>query len=69
MDVPIIGMGGVTSAQDILEFLAAGASAVAIGTASFRDPLIATRLTGELRELLQQRGFLSVTDAIGVSHR
>jgi dihydroorotate dehydrogenase (NAD+) catalytic subunit len=69
MDVPIIGMGGVTSAQDILEFLAAGASAVAIGTASFRDPLIATRLTGELRELLQQRGFLSVTDAIGVAHR
>ena len=67
--VPVIGMGGVTSALDVLEFLAAGASAVAVGTANFRDPLTASRLTGELQDLMQQRGLSSVTDAVGISRK
>lgn len=69
LEAPVIGMGGVTTAQDILEFLAAGASAVAIGTASFRDPLLAARLLRELRVLVEQRGFASVTELIGCAHR
>lgn len=69
LELPVIGMGGVTSAQDVLEFLAAGASAVAIGTACFRDPLLATRLLGELRVLIEQRGFASARELIGYAHR
>jgi len=69
VDVPVIGMGGATTAQDVLEFLAAGASVVAIGTASFRDPLLAARLAGELRVLIEQRGFGSVRELIGHAHK
>jgi dihydroorotate dehydrogenase (NAD+) catalytic subunit len=69
LQVPVVGMGGATTAQDILEFLAAGASAVAIGTANFRDPMLASRLVGELRVLMEQRGFSSMKELIGCSHR
>ena len=65
LGLPVIGMGGVTTAQDVLEFLAAGASAVAIGTASFRDPLLAARLPGELAGLMEIRGIGSMDDLIG----
>lgn len=65
LDVPVIGMGGAVSAQDVMEFLAAGASAVAVGTASFRDPLLAGRLTGELSGLMDERGIGSVADLVG----
>ena len=67
LDLPVIGMGGVTTAQDVLEFMAAGASAVAIGTASFRDPLLAGRLTGELTDLMEIRGIGSVTELVGIA--
>lgn len=67
LDLPVIGMGGVTTAQDVLEFMAAGASAVAIGTASFRDPLLAARLTGELTDLMEIRGIGSVTELVGMA--
>ena len=65
LDLPVIGMGGVTTAQDVLEFLAAGASAVAVGTASFRDPLLAPRLAGELRDLMEIRDISSLGELIG----
>lgn len=65
LDVPVIGMGGVVSAQDVMEFLAAGASVVAVGTASFRDPLLAHRLTAELAKLMDEREIISVADLVG----
>lgn len=65
LDVPVIGMGGATTAQDVMEFLAAGASAVSVGTASFRDPLLARRLTGELAGLMDERGIASVAELVG----
>jgi dihydroorotate dehydrogenase (NAD+) catalytic subunit len=52
VSVPVIGMGGIESGADALEFLNAGASIVAIGTASFRDPAAGTRIRAELDELL-----------------
>ncbi len=67
LDLPVIGMGGVTTAQDVLEFLAAGASAVAIGTASFRDPVLAARLAGELRDLMEIRGIYSIGQLSGMA--
>ena len=49
VSVPVVGMGGVEHGSHARDLLAAGASAVAVGTASFRDPLAAERILGELR--------------------
>ncbi|HEX2128401.1 MAG TPA: dihydroorotate dehydrogenase [Solirubrobacterales bacterium] len=56
VDVPVIGMGGIESGADAHAFLALGASAVAVGTASFRDPGAATRIRSELVAELDARG-------------
>ena len=50
--IPVIGMGGVCEGADALEFLAAGAAVVAVGTENFRDPLAGRRVARELAELL-----------------
>lgn len=64
-NIPIIGMGGIETAEDVLEFLLAGASAVAVGTANFKNPLILPELIQELPEVLRKYGFGSVQEAIG----
>ena len=66
--IPLIGMGGVTSLEDALQFFMAGASAVAIGTANFLDPLIIPRLTGELQNYLKREGLRSPREIVGVAH-
>ncbi|MCZ7661830.1 MAG: tRNA-dihydrouridine synthase [Thermoleophilia bacterium] len=68
VDVPLIGMGGVTSVQDVLEFMACGASAVAVGAAGFRDPWLPARLAAELGLALEGRGW-SLSDLVGRAHR
>ena len=67
--IPIIGMGGITSAEDVLEFLYAGASAVAVGTQNLIDPYICPQIISDLPKLLNEYGFKSVKEAIGYSHR
>ncbi len=57
--VPVIGMGGIERGQDALDFFAAGASCVAVGTESFRDPAAGTRIRDEMVALLAKRGFES----------
>jgi dihydroorotate dehydrogenase (NAD+) catalytic subunit len=52
VELPVIGMGGVSDGADALEMLAVGASLVAVGTESFRDPLAGRRVAAELAELL-----------------
>ncbi|MEZ5989144.1 MAG: dihydroorotate dehydrogenase [Planctomycetota bacterium] len=54
--LPILGVGGVTTAEDVLEFLVAGASAVQVGTSCFVDPLAPVRILEELEVLLEQEG-------------
>lgn len=68
-DTPILGMGGVASGRDALELILAGASGVSIGTASFGNPTTIINVQSELRELLAQRGFTSLKQAIGYAHR
>ncbi len=63
--VPILGMGGVQSAEDAIEFMLAGASAVAVGTALFVDPSAPVKIAGGLSAYLDQRGLSSVTELIG----
>ncbi|MBN2446065.1 MAG: dihydroorotate dehydrogenase [Phycisphaerae bacterium] len=63
--VPLIGMGGVTTAQDAIEFMLAGATAVAVGTALFVDPTTPLKIAGGLSAYLDERGLGSVSDLVG----
>jgi dihydroorotate dehydrogenase (NAD+) catalytic subunit len=63
--IPIVGMGGIASATDVLEFLIAGATAVQVGTANFVDPFIWTKLFDGLRDYLQRHAIAHVSDLTG----
>jgi len=63
--VPIMGIGGVGTIDDVMEFLVAGASAVQVGTANFYDPMASVRLVDELPMALAQLGAKSVPEVIG----
>jgi dihydroorotate dehydrogenase (NAD+) catalytic subunit len=65
VQIPIIGVGGISNIDDVMEFLVAGASAVQIGTANFFDPTLATRLVGQLDEILTQEGLSHVSQIVG----
>ena len=67
--VPILGMGGIMTGRDALEFILAGASAVSVGTAIFHDPSAPVRILRELAETLAQHGFRRLSDAVGYAHR
>jgi dihydroorotate dehydrogenase (NAD+) catalytic subunit len=66
--LPIIGMGGIASAADALEFIIAGASAVQVGTANFVDPFIWPKLIGGVDEYLDRHRITRVTDLVGQMH-
>jgi len=67
-NIPILGMGGVTSGRDALELVLAGASGISVGTATFGNPNAAMQIKNELLSLIQDRGFNSFKDAIGAAH-
>jgi dihydroorotate dehydrogenase (NAD+) catalytic subunit len=68
-DVPILGMGGIRTGLDALQFVLAGASAVSVGTAVFNDPSACARVHAELEQALAERGFARLADAVGYAHR
>lgn len=68
-NVPILGMGGIRTGRDALEFLAAGASAVSVGTVTFNDPTSPWRVARELEQELDTRGYASVAEVIGRAHQ
>ena len=63
--IPVIGMGGIMNGLDAAEFLLAGASAVAVGTAIFADPYAPVRVIRELNEYLDRHGIKQVSDLVG----
>lgn len=63
--IPIIGQGGITTAEDALEFIIAGASAVGIGTALFYDPLICPKINQGIAEYLQQHKISNISQLTG----
>ena len=67
VSIPIIGAGGVTSAQDALEFLMAGASAVQIGTATFADPLAPVKCIEGLAAYVREQRLPSIRDVVGIA--
>ena len=66
--LPIVGMGGVSNGGDALDFLAAGAEAVALGTVLFSDPEAPVRVRAELAVELAARGLASPAEAVGLAH-
>jgi dihydroorotate dehydrogenase (NAD+) catalytic subunit len=67
--LPIIGMGGVWSCRDMVEFIMVGARAVAVGTLNFRDPRASVRLVEELERFMVRKGYDSVAEMVGLTHR
>ncbi|MED4352929.1 dihydroorotate dehydrogenase [Schinkia azotoformans] len=67
VNIPIIGMGGISTAEDVVEFFMAGASAVAVGTANFVDPFVCLNLIDELPPLLDKLGVGHISELTGRS--
>ncbi|NMD69440.1 dihydroorotate dehydrogenase [Bacillus sp. DNRA2] len=67
VSIPIIGMGGISSAEDVIEFFYAGASAVAVGTANFVDPFVCPTIIDELPALLKKLGYEHISECTGRS--
>jgi|UniRef100_UPI00404B1363 dihydroorotate dehydrogenase (NAD+) catalytic subunit len=67
--VPILGMGGVSTGRDALELILAGASGVSVGTASFGNPTALIQIRDELQTLLAAREFATLSQAVGYAHR
>ena len=65
VNIPIIGMGGISCAEDAIEFLIAGASAIAVGTANFTDPSTSIRVIDGIEAYLIHHGIKSVKDLVG----
>ncbi|WP_428908714.1 dihydroorotate dehydrogenase [Niallia sp. Krafla_26] len=67
VNIPIIGMGGVQNAEDVIEYFYAGASAVAVGTANFVDPFVCPSIINELPDLLNTLGYDHISQCTGRS--
>lgn len=65
VSIPIIGMGGISSCEDAIEFLLAGASAVQVGTYNFVDPTITTKIASGIEDYLVQNNMTDVSELIG----
>lgn len=65
VEIPVIGIGGVMSGKDALEFLIVGAKAVGVGTANFVDPEITVKIIGELEDYCQKKGIARIEEIIG----
>ena len=68
-DLPIIGMGGIAKAEDVLEMVMAGASAVQIGAQNLVDPYVCPRIIQDLPTVMDAYGISSLQDIIGISHK
>jgi dihydroorotate dehydrogenase (NAD+) catalytic subunit len=63
--IPVIGMGGIMTAADAIEFLIVGAKAVQVGTANFIDPASTMRIAGEIKDFCKRKGIKKITELIG----
>ena len=64
--VPIIGMGGVSCAEDAIELILAGASAVSVGTANFHNPSVTMEIVDGIEEYMKQEGFERISEMVGL---
>jgi dihydroorotate dehydrogenase (NAD+) catalytic subunit len=68
-NIPIIGMGGIRNGRDAIEFFAAGANAISVGTTVFNDPEACVRIHDETADILQEKGIRSLSEIISAAHR
>lgn len=68
VDIPIIGVGGISSAEDVIEMMLAGATAVEIGSANLKNSYICKEIIEKLPEIMQKYGIDNLTDIIGKAH-
>jgi dihydroorotate dehydrogenase (NAD+) catalytic subunit len=66
--IPIIGMGGVMTAEDVIDFILAGATAVGVGSANLRDPYACVKIIDRLAQLMQELGWETIESKIGGAH-
>lgn len=64
--IPVIGMGGITNAQDAIEMILAGADAVSIGTANFHNPAVTMEIVEGIENYMQKYGFTKISDMVGL---
>jgi dihydroorotate dehydrogenase (NAD+) catalytic subunit len=65
VDIPVIGMGGITTGEDVVEFMLAGAAAVQVGTANYFDPCASERIVGDVEKWCIESRVRKITDLIG----
>ena len=63
--IPVVGLGGISTAEDAIEFLMAGATAIEIGTANFLDPTVTIKVRDGINDWLDKHGCSSVSEIIG----
>ena len=66
VNVPVIGMGGIAKAEDAIEMILAGASAVSVGTANFHDPGVTMKIVDGIEEYMKRQGFETVAEMVGI---
>lgn len=64
--VPVIGMGGIVTAEDAVEMILAGASAVSVGTANFHDPGVTMKIVDGIEDYMERQGFKTVSEMVGI---
>ncbi len=69
VNIPIIGVGGIANAEDVLEYFYAGASAVQVGMANFHDPFVCVNIIKDLEELLKKHNIADINDVVGLAHK
>ena len=68
VNIPIIGMGGVSTAEDVIELMLAGATAVQVGAANLIDPFACRDMVADLPRVMEKYGIHNLTDIIGGAH-
>ena len=66
VSLPVIGMGGISSAEDAVEFLMAGASAVSVGTANFHDPSVTEKIVSGIEDFMERQKIDDISEIIGI---
>jgi len=69
IDLPIIGIGGISNSEDAIEFLLAGASAVEVGTAALINPMVMLEIIQGIEDYLRQQGYRSIREIVGLAFR
>ena len=65
MNIPVVGMGGVSCAEDVIEMMLAGATAVEVGAANLVDPYVCEKIIRDLPEVMDRYGIENLNDIIG----